>query len=231
VEDLLLQGKPNQTVRWLEKQGPEILTVLRTHLSKKLPRSQKLSKIEDHVSKFLEDLIRRDSIGKRNRKGKKTSLSQVKAWCVRNSHTQNRDAGVDALGRCMHGALTRKEWTSREYGKDHWAEVSFPKSLKSPEQVDLTLLESNLSANDFFDEDNALNQMMSRVRDSLQKSSLKAEDIPVFMKLTELFFIQQEKVKDIAKTLGLEDKKVTYNLNKLKKILRRNSFRFKEFRN
>lgn len=124
----------NRTSRWVGSQ-PGLFESLVEYLNRKLPRSAALGKNEDHVLKFLEDLIRRDSIGKRLARQEKTYMSQVKAWCLKNAHTQNRDAGVDALSRCMHGALTRREWSKNPppSKSSNWTTQVVPKTLHRSE--------------------------------------------------------------------------------------------------
>lgn len=213
-----LTSFPNETSLWIAEQGPKLLSDLQAHLAKKMPRSSNLGKIEDHVSKFIEDIIRRDAIGKRNRKGEKTYISQVKAWAVRNAHTQNRDAGVDACSRCMHGALTRREWESPEYSSDSWTTTVIPREV--------TTLE-NLEETPTFQDGGGLLELIEQ---TIKVSVVDSETVSLYMKVLTSFFIEGSKIREISEQLSLENKEVSSIITKVKKTLRQKQEVFADFR-
>lgn len=232
LRDLLDFSRPKEsaTARWIREQGPRFQRELVAYLDKNLPRSKILGKNEDHVSKFLEDLLRRDAIGKREKRGDKTYISQVKAWCLRNAHTQNRDAGNDALSRCMHGALTRKEWTSKDRDVS-WTEISQPRTFVTDEIAGLGVKDDQgveKSSIDFLVSSEAPDQgVEGNVDDLLEQfsgvfdMSMTPEERRLHMKILRDFFVEQYRASEISEKYGIETTTVSAAVTRIRRILRR----------
>lgn len=224
VENRNIRARTNYTNEWIQAQGQPLINELIAHLSRKMPRSYVLGKVEDHVFKFLFDIIRRDAIGKRLAKGQKTHISQVKAWCLRNAHTQNRDAGVDAVTRCMHGALTRKEWTNTEY--QNWSTKVVPKNSK--DLFELENIKSQMTGIDEINDQDAFEKMVQKIEAILTKNV--PNEIGLYMDVFERYFIASMKIKEVAESLEIPMRDVSRVINKTRKILHREKKAILRFR-
>ncbi len=230
-EPLPVATGPNETSLWIAEQGTPFIQMLVEYLNKKLPRSAYLNKSEDHVSKFLEDLIRRDSIGKRNRKGKKTYMSQVKSWALKNAHTQNRDAGVDGLTRCMHGALTRKEWAKAPVKKEDpsWTTIVTPKGLfQSEANIGISSRDSDDDQTEHLVSTNNPETIWSGVWgmkslfDEFQTifEEVSPEDSQFHIEIIQEFFVENRQIGEISEMKGVPRSDITNALMKIRRVLK-----------
>lgn len=115
----------NQTMRWLSRLGEPFRQELIAFATYRFPRSAGLSKIEDHVSTFLLDLIDKDKIGSyMDRHGRLPTTVNVLNWWLKNSITsQLRRDGREPVCITNQGASSETVRNAKEMGETKWAVI------------------------------------------------------------------------------------------------------------
>lgn len=109
------RGK-NATSKFLDKRIRDtgglcgsFMKVLKAAVVSKLPVSNAVGMVEDHVQNCFERLIRRDSLRERLAAGHTITDQQIAMFAVRAGYTDIRDSGTDPVAREMFGARTERE--------------------------------------------------------------------------------------------------------------------------
>lgn len=109
------RGK-NATSKFLDKRIMEtgglrgsFMAALKAAVISKLPVSNAVGLVEDHIQNCFERLIRRDSLRDRLAAGHNITDQQIAMFAVRAGYTDIRDSGTDPVAREMFGARTERE--------------------------------------------------------------------------------------------------------------------------
>jgi len=126
---------PNLTAKWVEKNYRPLYERLSTYLTRKMPVSAELLKVDDHIQEFFVNLIKRDGLKTRIEDGRSIPYSQVCAWAKRSAYSEIRDEGTEPVCRILHGALTKKEVQSGLFGSSNWTSTTHLQSASSMDGV------------------------------------------------------------------------------------------------
>lgn len=99
----------NYTARWFEEHFSAVYPELVRTVRKKLPKSNQIGVVEDHVMTFVARLIERDTLRKVLEIGGKVRYSVLKVWVYQSACTEMRGWGVDASLRATRDARTHRE--------------------------------------------------------------------------------------------------------------------------
>ena len=100
TEDLSL------THQWIAQNWVEVSPKISNFLSRKLPQSQSMDLIEEHLSTFAESLLRNRALDSHLEAGKPVYLSNLKRWAYRKALNEIKKWGKDASLREIRGATT-----------------------------------------------------------------------------------------------------------------------------
>lgn len=107
---------PNVTSKFLDKRIRDtgglhgsFMTILKSAVIAKLPVSNTVGLVEDHIQNCFERLVRRDSLRDRLAAGHHITDQQIAMFAVRAGYTDIRDSGTDPVSREMVGARTERE--------------------------------------------------------------------------------------------------------------------------
>lgn len=109
VSDAPEVRQTNLTAQWLSENGSAVIPALRYALGQKLPRSQDLGVVDDHVQTFLTRLVEKDTLAPFLSKGSKIQMSVLRVWAYQSACTELRRWGVDASLRSSRSAKTSRE--------------------------------------------------------------------------------------------------------------------------
>lgn len=109
----------NETAKWLAANYSRVRGELESHLASKLRTSRTIGVVEDHVSTFLERLIRKDYLAPYIQGGKKIQDCVLKVWAYQAACTEFRGWGTDASLRKTRGALTARERSGVTTARQH----------------------------------------------------------------------------------------------------------------
>lgn len=124
---IVLSAGPNQTAQFLGENWDRFYDKATLALRRKMPRSEELDKVDDHVMNWMEKVIQRDGLRKSLEAGKSIAPSQVSGWARKAAYTEIRNEGREPVCRVFHGALTPKEVVALR--ETDWTEVVIPRTV------------------------------------------------------------------------------------------------------
>ena len=124
---IVLSAGPNVTARFLGNNWGRFYGKATSALCRKMPRSEALNKVDDHVMNWVEKIMQRDGLRTRLDKGKSIAPSQVSGWARRAAYTEIRNEGREPVCRVFHGALTPKE--IKVLKEVNWTEEIIPRTV------------------------------------------------------------------------------------------------------
>jgi len=124
---IVLSAGPNRTAQFLGENWDRFYGKATLALRRKMPRSEALDKVDDHVMNWVEKVMQRDGLRKRLEKGISIAPSHVSGWAKKAAYTQIRNEGREPVCRIFHGALTPKEVAA--LNDTNWAETVIPRTV------------------------------------------------------------------------------------------------------
>jgi len=124
---IVLSSGPNQTARYLGDNWGRFYGRAQLALRRKMPRSEQLHKVDDHVMNWVEKVMQRDGLRGMLEKGRSIAPSQISGWARKAAYTQIRNEGREPVCRVFHGALTPKEIKALK--EANWTEEVIPRTI------------------------------------------------------------------------------------------------------
>jgi hypothetical protein len=124
---IVLSAGPNTTAQYLGDNWGRFYGKATLALRRKMPRSEALDKVDDHVMNWIEKVMQRDGLRGMLEKGRSIAPSQVSGWARKAAYTQIRNEGREPVCRVFHGALTPKEIKALK--EVDWTEEVIPRTV------------------------------------------------------------------------------------------------------
>lgn len=221
------RAKESLTSFWVRSQGSQLRKKLVAYLQRKLPKSQSMCKIEDHVQTFLANMIDRGSLDERIARGEKIYTSQVCVWCRRSAYSDLRKESRNPVTRTLHGTMTRDERDTLE--KVNWTEqvVLNPSERRATTKdedgrlVSMDLLPSEDGSIDVVENEQAFRYVMGRVEKAIEIALKHRKDTEIHKAILIDKFIKNYTVPEISVRHNLPIKQVNANIQRIRKAVRR----------
>jgi hypothetical protein len=212
----------NATSKFLDKRimatgglRGSFMTILRSAVISKLPVSNAVGMVEDHIQNCFERLIRRDSLRERLAAGHPITDQQIAMFAVRAGYTDIRDSGTDPVAREMVGARTERE---REKGvvthpiTDPRVVWASPESGEAPGTwIDI----ADTAANQ--EDEMQFAQIWSRMEDTIRKHKPNAADRYIGILRAK---VDGNTVGDIADGEDVSNFRATSMMAEIRRVLR-----------
>lgn len=218
---IVLSAGPNVTARYLGDNWGRFYNRATSALRRKMPRSEVLDKIDDHVMNWAEKIMQRDGLRSRLDQGKSIAPSQVSGWARKAAYTEIRNDGREPVCRIFHGALTPKE--VRALKETDWTEELVPRTLNESDILNHNQYASHSESDEVGNPTESIRDehITAQVYDAVagpdafefcldQVSKILMEEIsedldPEFhCQLVHDHFVKEMTVREIADTHGLD---------------------------
>jgi len=216
-----LSAGPNATARYIGDNWERLYDKMVLALRRKMPRSEALGKVEDHVMDFFEKKIRTDGLSNHINKGKPLAPSTAAGWARKSAYTDIRNEGRNPVCRLFHGALTPKEIKQLE--SQDWTETVMPRTINESDVLQHNQYAAH-SENDFLSDAHekiqdtsiyarpedavvgadAFDACLNQVSQILAETLSEEHDAKFHYEVLHARFVKEMTVREIAEIYGME---------------------------
>ncbi len=153
----------NATARWFAIHWVRFSEYAAAYLSRKLPRSAELKKIQDHMMDYVLKAIERDYLAKYLVESQSVPYSMVASYTFRMAASSLRKDGRDPCCRALHGALAPHEVQARKVDDVPWTNRVEPATLPLGEDPMANLADASANAFDGGVDIERLSRLVARI--------------------------------------------------------------------